>query len=103
MKISDKSQINQIANIARSSQAYQAQAKKAAVGKTESADKVDVSEEALRQAEIMKAKQAAQDAPEIDQEKVAAHKKAIAEGNYKPDARQVAQKMIEELNSLESL
>ncbi|RJO67169.1 MAG: flagellar biosynthesis anti-sigma factor FlgM [Myxococcales bacterium] len=60
-------------------------------------DRVDLSEEGIQRALIDKVRQSATDSPEIDWEKVAVLKKAIAEGAYQPDSSKVAEKMLEEM------
>lgn len=57
------------------------------------ASKVNLSERAQ---DIKRAKEIATSAPDIDEEKVARFQKMIDEGKYKVDAKEIANKMVDE-------
>lgn len=59
-------------------------------------DRVDVSAEAQRRAMIHKVVEVVTDAQEVDREKVAALKDAIAQGTYRPDSKKVAERLLQE-------
>jgi len=59
-------------------------------------DSVQISTEGVKRARFQQVLSAVMDAPDIDRNKVAGLKKAIAEGSYKPSAMDVAQKIAEE-------
>ncbi|GIW13413.1 MAG: hypothetical protein KatS3mg062_0852 [Tepidiforma sp.] len=58
----------------------------------EPADRAGITEDAR---ELARALQAVQDAPEVRELRVAALRRAIAEGRYAPDPREIARKLME--------
>lgn len=67
--------------------------KVSSLGGGESASKVNLSERAQ---DIRKAKELAKAAPEIREDRVAELQKRIDSGNYKIDAKEIADKMVDE-------
>jgi negative regulator of flagellin synthesis FlgM len=59
-------------------------------------DRVDVSSDAVALKSVLKAVEAMNNTPEVDQDKVSAIKKAIAEGTYELDANKIAEGMLKE-------
>ena len=66
-------------------------------------DSVNLSREAMDRARFERVLKAVNEAPEVDRLKVADIKKAIAEGTYKPEAKDGAQKIAEEWSFYASL
>ncbi len=72
----------------------QEQSKTAKSEKTQSTDKVEISEQGKKVAELMSA---IEQLPEMRNEKVKAMKEAIESGNYHVDSLKIAQKLLNEL------
>lgn len=66
-------------------------------------DQVSVSEAAVERARFTRVLGVVMDTPDVDRNRVADIKKAIAEGTYKPEAKDVAQKIAEEWTFYASL
>lgn len=66
-------------------------------------DQVNVSEAALERARFTRVMNAVMETPDVDRNRVAELRKAIAEGTYKPEAKDVAQKIAEEWTFYASL
>ncbi len=98
MEISDKSQ--KISQVQQRQAISTERSNKKADGAESStlarADRVDVSNEAVRLAAVSKVIDVVTDTPEIDRNKVTALREAIAKGEYSPSAKDVASKMIDE-------
>jgi negative regulator of flagellin synthesis FlgM len=72
----------------------QEQSKTTKSGKTKSTDKVEISEQGKKVAELMSA---IDQLPETRNEKVKAIKEAIRSGNYQVDSLKIAQKLLNEI------
>jgi len=66
------------------------------VASVASGDRVQVSQEAMMKSRVSQIVEAVKASPDIDHHRVSVLKQAIADGNYSPDLKQVAEKMINE-------
>lgn len=88
-KKTEKSSAAQGPQAAQAKRTDKAEAKAAAAGSA----KAEISGKAK---EMAQAKQAAADAPDVREEKIAALKARIAEGKYKVDAEAIADRMVDD-------
>jgi len=96
MEISDKGlrvgQVSRVSNIPSVLPPEMEEAEKTG----SAADTVEVSDAAVRKAQLHKAAEILMQTPDVDRDKVAALKKQIADGTYQADFAKVAERMLSE-------